>query len=420
MSDTKEVIDIQLNDDSDMKISFNELPSSNLGVGAELLMNEKKMSKGGDDISKEINISELNELEDELNNLSDSIGDTKFTKNDVFSASPQPNVSFNINSNDEDRPSTFDNVGKSTSNVEKDKPTWDGYSKFNDIPVNPEAKAKKQPDLSKEELLREKFKFLRKLEDLENKGVQLTKKYTMESPLAEMQGEYENIMNEKQRSNSVKFQGKMLMACITGLEFLNNKFDPFDLKLDGWAEQVNEGIEDYDEIFGELHEKYKSNAKMAPEIKLLFQLASSGIMIHMTNTMFKSSLPGMDDIMRQNPDLMRQFTSAAMNSMEDNNPGLSNFMNEFSNDPRERGPPSTRNPPPSSERRQTSDDKSSMRPEMSGPNNIDDLLSSMNNMSKNIDVEKENNSTISIEDLQQLSKKKGKKKSDKTTINLAI
>ena len=30
---------------------------------------------------------------------------------------------------------------------------------------------------------------------------------------------------------------------------------------------------------------------MAPEIKLLFQLASSGIMIHMTNTMFKSALP---------------------------------------------------------------------------------------------------------------------------------
>ena len=45
MSDTKEVIDIQLNDDSDMKISFNELPSSNLGVGAELLMNEKDVKR---------------------------------------------------------------------------------------------------------------------------------------------------------------------------------------------------------------------------------------------------------------------------------------------------------------------------------------------------------------------------------------
>ena len=37
--------------------------------------------------------------------------------------------------------------------------------------------------------------------------------------------------NEKERKNSVKFQGSMLMAAITGLEFLNNKFDPFSVKL---------------------------------------------------------------------------------------------------------------------------------------------------------------------------------------------
>ena len=40
----------------------------------------------------------------------------------------------------------------------------------------------------------------------------------------------------------MKFQGKMLMAFVTGLEFLNNKFDPFDVKLEGWAEQLNENI----------------------------------------------------------------------------------------------------------------------------------------------------------------------------------
>ena len=67
----------------------------------------------------------------------------------------------------------------------------------------------------------------------------------------------------------------MLMAAVTGLEFLNSKFDPFDLKMDGWAEQVNENVSDYDEIFAELHEKYKSKAKMAPELKLLFQLGVS-------------------------------------------------------------------------------------------------------------------------------------------------
>ena len=30
----------------------------------------------------------------------------------------------------------------------------------------------------------------------------------------------------------------------------------------------------------------------------------------------------MDDILRQNPELMKQFSSAAANSMEDTNPGL--------------------------------------------------------------------------------------------------
>ena len=118
------------------------------------------------------------------------------------------------------------------------------------------------------------FKFLRKLEALEKKGVELTKKYNMESDLAEMQGEYEMIMEEKTKQNSVKFQGNMMMAVINGIEFLNNRFDPFDIKLDGWGEQLNENINDYDEIFGELHEKYKSKTKIAPELKYLYPIFS--------------------------------------------------------------------------------------------------------------------------------------------------
>ena len=102
-----------------------------------------------------------------------------------------------------------------------------------------------------------------------------TKKYTMESSLLEMKGEYETHVEEREKKNSIKFQQKLLMTAITGIEFLNNKFDPFDLKLDGWSEQINENIDDYDEIFAELHEKYRSKAKMAPELKLLFQLGGS-------------------------------------------------------------------------------------------------------------------------------------------------
>jgi len=201
-----------------------------------------------------------------------------------------------------------------------------------------------QPKMSKEELLREKFKYLRKLEALEKKGVELSKKYSMDSPLEEMQGEYETIMDEKVKQKSVKFQGNMMMAIINGIEFLNNRFDPFDIKLDGWSEQINENISDYDDIFGELYEKYKSRASLAPELKLMFQLGGSAMMVHMTNTMFKSAMPGMDDILRQNPDLMRSFQNAAVNSMAQSSPGFSGFMSGMMNP--EPGPQYGRGPPP--------------------------------------------------------------------------
>jgi hypothetical protein len=229
----------------------------------------------------------------------------------------------------------------------------------------------------------------------------------------------------------------MLMAIINGIEFLNNKIDPFDLKLDGWGEQINENINDYDEIFGELHEKYKSKATIAPELKLLFQLGGSALMVHMTNTMFKSAMPGMDDIFRQNPDLMKHFQSAAVNSMGNTNLGFSGFMNNVmgNNIP----PPqptyhNQQNTTPffndgiqinenyqdsfiNSEKVQKS---SRQRPEMKGPNDLDDILSGLKTKTINIqtDENNNNNSTISISDLKDLQQdgnlpKKSKRKSNR-------
>ena len=68
---------------------------------------------------------------------------------------------------------------------------------------------------------------LRKLEALEKKGIKLSRKYNMDADLKEMEGEFEVHLAERERSASCKFQGRMLMAAITGLEFLNNRFDYF-------------------------------------------------------------------------------------------------------------------------------------------------------------------------------------------------
>jgi hypothetical protein len=474
MADIIELSELDFNENFEDNNAWDK-KSSNFGGGLEFLMNDK--IKEGSKTTSDINLDDLNNLESELNNLVDDIPPSSFKPNSDMFSSPssmfedKPSVKFN------DGPS----VGKATSNITGDSKTWDGYGKFNNVPLNPDKALPSQPQLSKEEMLREKFKILRKLEALEKKGVELTKKYTMESSLQEMMGEYETIMEEKTKQNSVKFQGNMLMAVINGIEFLNNRFDPFDIKLDGWSEQVNENITDYDDIFGELYEKYKSKASMAPELKLLFQLGGSAMMVHMTNTMFKSSMPGMDDILRQNPDLMRSFQNAAVNSMAGSNPGFSGFMSNMMNPepqvPSGMGPPPPmatqgRNavPPPQGrpgnnnyatrpdlnfsksnftdegislrenfERTENQERTSrrQQRPEMKGPSDITDILSGLKTKTINIQeppqqsqTQSQNmndSSTISISDLKELQgdgnmpkKSRRRQKSSSNTVSLDI
>jgi len=448
--------------------------SSNFGGGLELLMNDK--IKESRKPTSDIELDDLNNLENELNDLVDDTPSSSFKpKSDMFGG---PSVSFSEPSIKFGKDDS--GLGASTSQTENDNKTWDGYGKFNNIPLNPDKVLPSEPKLSKEEMLREKFRYLRKLEALEKKGVELSKKYSMESSLQEMMGEYETIMDEKTKQNSVKFQGNMLMAVINGMEFLNNRFDPFDIKLDGWSEQIQENITDYDDIFGELHEKYKSKATMAPELKLLFQLGGSAMMVHMTNTMFKSAMPGMDDILRQNPDLMRSFQNAAVNSMSQSSPGFSGFMSNMMNpepqNPSGRGPPppmATQGPnavpPPQGRPGNNSyarpdlnfsksnfvDDGISLRenferpdvqdrttrrtgpprPEMKGPTDISDILSGLKTKTINIQETQpqqqsqpvNDSSTISISDLKELQsegnmpKRSGRrKKSASNTVSLDI
>ena len=444
--------------------------SVNFGPGADLLMNPNKVNQSPKNSSKNNSLDSLSDI----NEIDLGGKSMKDARKDLFS-----NISLPTDSTENEKidisikidPDKKVSFGDANKNI-KTKSNDGNFKKFNDIPVNPNVKAAPVPKLSPKELLREKFKYLRLLEGIEKKGGTLSKKYSMDSSLEEMKGEYETLMAERDKANSVKFQGKMLMACVSGLEFLNNRFDPFDIKLDGWAESVNENLEDYDEVFGELHEKYGSKAKMAPELKLLFMLGGSAVMLHMTNTMFKSAIPGMDDIMRQNPDLMNQFTQAAANSMSDNNPGLGNFMSSmmgggggsrqdegpsFTVEPPMSGPPG---PPPQMKK---SPPRMNMRPdismargnniaefgdaenmesnfasvnekrkEMRGPStqgqDLRDILSGLKTKKINLKENKSPGSTISVNELEEMNKtdmtkpkkSRRKPKSERNTVSLNL
>ena len=161
------------------------------------------------------------------------------------------------------------------------------------------------------------------LERMDRKGVGGTK-MTMANTMDEINAEVARRKDSKGLEASIRFQRSMMTTVTSGMEFLNNRYDPLGLSLDGWSEQVNENSEDYDEIFEELYDKYKDKSKVAPEVRLVMSLGLSAAMCHITNTMFKSRMPGMDDIMRKNPDLARQMAQAAAQHAV--GPGFANFV----------------------------------------------------------------------------------------------
>ena len=184
-------------------------------------------------------------------------------------------------------------------------------------------------NLSFEEIQKRKFDLLCKFERLRDKGIKLPKTFSMSSNYEEMNHEYERLIHHRKMDNSVKMQRRMLVSFASMAEFVNNKTgNPFDIHLDGWSENVNEEINNYDEVFEDLYEKYKESASMAPELKLVFMVASSAFWFHISNNMSKSVMGNMNmgDMFKNNPDLMNQFKSAAMGSMQQNSPGLANFM----------------------------------------------------------------------------------------------
>tara|TARA_B100000963_G_scaffold217600_1_gene189762 strand:- start:345 stop:1766 length:1422 start_codon:yes stop_codon:yes gene_type:complete len=448
-----------------IKISVDSPKKSvNFGPGAEMLMNQNKSKSSSP--KADINLDDLSTLDNiDLNTGPPKVKRPSFTDvtSNLFSG-PTNNNNNNNNNNIKlkiDEPPSLSSTNPlpgATSKIKTE--TDDGFKTFNEIPVTPTAPPA-PIKMSPEETLKEKLKLLRALEAMEKKGIQLTKKYTMDSPLAEMKGEYETIKSDAEKKSSVKFQRQMMLAAVSGLEFLNGRFDPFDLKLDGWSEAVQENIDEYDDVFGELHEKYGGKAKMAPELKLLFMLGGSAAMLHMTNTMFKSAMPGMDDIMRQNPELMQQFQNAAMNTMGQQNPGFGQFMGGVMGGPPPMTMPPMGSPPgPDDSMRQTpprmnrartnrpdiemsrsntfndaidprdnfqSVKKSNRRPEMKGPSDLDDILSGLKTKKINLKSQKDKDSAsvVSISELNDMKdslekpkKSRRKPRSERNTISL--
>ena len=313
--------------------------SVNFGGGIELLMNNSKRSAGN---SVNIDLGDINSLENELNDLSSGPppAPTNSTQGESKMFSGIGNF-FGLGGGDKEAgtsssSSGASNLGQATKETGAGtNKTWDGFMKFNDIPDRPV-----QPRMSDREKLRKKRMMIKRLDEWREKGlIGNHVHFNNDSPYEEVEDEYETALEDKKKKESMKLYSWWFMTAVNTIEYANSAFNPFDINLDGWGEQVSDDIDSYDEIFGELHEKYKGG-KLAPEIALLLRLGFSAAVVNFTNRALSSATPGFNDVIRQSPELMKAFTNATVNSMSQQSPGFAFANNLVNPEPTGRqGPP---------------------------------------------------------------------------------
>jgi hypothetical protein len=364
-------------DSSDIQISSNignviELGTEDLGddLGASLLTSSRISSRPVNNVSNSTSVQVLEPIGDIGIGSLEPLEAISF---DIPTGNSIPDISINRDSND---------FG-SSSNLFSNDQTATGPS------INLAAASRISPD----EERKKKIDLINKLNRLEGKGYTLSKHFSMDNTLEEIQLEYDRLVDAKNLEASIRFQRQCLMGVVTGAEFLNSKFNPFDWQLDGWSESVHENVEDYDEVFEELYDKYKGKGNMPPEAKLLMTLVGSGFMFHMSNSFFRQKMAGMGpaDIFKQNPDLAKQFAAAAAQQA---GPGFGNFMGAAMGMPQQ-GPPVSMSPqmpmgpgpfyqssnasfaPPMPQMPQSMAAQNApqvQRREMRGPSGVDDIL----------------------------------------------
>ena len=316
-----EVIDIDFNDIPTGNVPTPQDDSVNFGTGIELLMNDKK--KTG---STKVDLGELDNLEAELNTLSAEQPQTSASSSSSSSGGGTKQLSglggfsnlfsFNKKESSSSSYSSSDaSLGQATKDSinERGPSTWDGFTKAaDDVPM-------KSSQLTEREKRRKKRMMIKKLDEWREKGTyKHGTQFDMDSNYDEVEDEYEGALEEKRKKDSIKLQGWWFTTVINTLEYGNALLNPFDLNLDGWGEQVTEDLDSYDEIFSELHEKYKGG-KMAPEISLLLRVGFSAAVVNMSNKMLSSATPGFSDVIKQSPELMKMFSNAAVDTMSQQN-----------------------------------------------------------------------------------------------------
>lgn len=330
-------------------------------IGLDLLANQKRKIGSQSSMSseeKEVKIDDESGFDD----LNLGAGSIPFTAPSKVHGADQLSVSTgSVSGSDEEESVAGGSETTSIYSVESSEHRSDRHSERRSVPQPPPVR---QPSF--EDIQAEKQSLLSKIKMMEDRyGMHPSRRYTIMSNVDDLRSEYAMMKRERGVQKAIKFGRKALLATVSGIEWLNGKFDPVGAKLEGWSEDFSSEIDTYDETITELYDKYSDSISVAPEISLILGVGGSAVQYHIKKSLFSSNMPSLNEVLQRNPDIMRSVAQAAGNSMrmnmaQDNQPA-----------PTHRQPAPTYQPPNVS-RRQPSGPIRMDR--MSHPSGVDDIL----------------------------------------------
>lgn len=314
-----QVHDVKGHDNKVVHESFKELINMNKRIAKPLTpspsvkINDSKFNAEKNSSFKDLNYDYEDEGFQQDQFINDNIDTPILSENTPNNDKLGKQVSVNMNVTDETSAAMLNNINNTVplnkNNMSMQHSVDNGFHKS--LTNNPASSIQSvdAPGDGYSSLEEERVDLLFKLDRLHKKNFKI-RSFDDRSNIQDIRKEYNRIKNELELEHSIGFSRKILMAVVSTIEYLNKRYDPFDLALGGWSESVMENINSYDNVLERLYYKYKNRVAMPPELELLITLAGSAFMFHMTNSLFKAA---MSKSAGGNPDLLQSMMSAFAN-----------------------------------------------------------------------------------------------------------
>lgn len=157
-----------------------------------------------------------------------------------------------------------------------------------------------------------------KLEELRDRGVEMSRSFSIDDDPDEMEAEYTRLKEKRNKANNIKMYKNILINIIWGAEYFNENYNPFEFKLKDWSKQVAADSDEYTEVLEELYEKYRGKSgKMSPELKLILMLGMSGFTYHISQKLIGTG--GISSTIGNNPNVIGKLLGGVLGGKNDSN-----------------------------------------------------------------------------------------------------